>query len=76
MRKTTLVLGQLLRSVHIENSYLGKAGGLPGIVQRVTHLSKLPRTEQLQASDRAPRQSWLRGQWVALGQWVVPGLCD
>ena len=61
MRKTTLVLGQLLRSVHIENSYLGKAG-LPGIVQRVTRLSKLPRTakssfEQLQASDRAPRQS-------------------
>ena len=28
MRKTTLVPGQLLRSVHIEKSYLGKAGYL------------------------------------------------
>ena len=25
MRKTTLALGQLLRSVHMEKSYLGKA---------------------------------------------------
>ena len=37
-------------------------GGLPGVVQRVTRLSKLPRgnknsCEQLQASDHAPRQS-------------------
>ena len=35
--------------------------GLPGVVQRVTHLSRLPQDnenscEQLQASDRAPRQ--------------------
>ena len=49
MCKTTLAPGQLLRSVHIEKSYLGKAGypvlynGLPGVVQRVTRLSKLPR---------------------------------
>ena len=28
MRKTTRVLGQLLRSVHMEKSYLGKAGYL------------------------------------------------
>ena len=26
MRKTTLAPGQLLRSVHMEKSYLGKAG--------------------------------------------------
>ena len=26
MRKTTLVRGQLMRSVHTEKSYLGKAG--------------------------------------------------
>ena len=40
MRKTTLAPGQLLRSVHME---LPRQGGLPGAVQRVTHLSKLPR---------------------------------
>ena len=28
MRKTTLVLGQLLRFVHMEKSYLGKAAYL------------------------------------------------
>ena len=28
MRKTTLAPGQLLRSVHMEKSYLGKAGYL------------------------------------------------
>ena len=51
MRKPTLAPGQLLHSVHMEKSYLGKAGypvlynggGLPGVVQRVTRLSKLPR---------------------------------
>ena len=31
MRKTTLAPGQLLRSVHMKKSYLGKAG-LPGVV--------------------------------------------
>ena len=46
MRKTTLALGQLLRSVHMEKSYLGK-GGLPGVVQRVTRFSKLPRGNEL-----------------------------
>ena len=32
--------------------------------------------EQLQASDRAPRQSWPWGQWVAPVQWVALGLCE
>ena len=46
---------------HIEK--LPRQGGLPGVVQRVTRLSKLPRgnekliCEQFQASDHAPRQS-------------------
>ena len=60
MHKTTLAPEKLLRSVHIEKSYLGK-GRLPGVVQRVTRLSKLPQgkkknnsCEQLQASDRVP----------------------
>ena len=53
-------------------------GQLPGVVQWVTHLSKLPQArtnscEQLQTSDHAPRQSWPRGQWVAPRQWTVPG---
>ena len=39
-----------------------RQGGLPDVVQQVTRLSKLPRArknscEQLQASDRSPRQS-------------------
>ena len=38
MRKTTLAPGQLLRSVHMKKSYLGKAD----VVQRVTRLLKLP----------------------------------
>ena len=42
MRKATLAPGQLLRSVHTDISYLGKAG-LSGVVQRVNRLSKLPR---------------------------------
>ena len=62
LRKATLASGQLLRSVHMKESYRARQGGLPGVVQRVTRLSKLPRAtknscEQLQASDRAPRQS-------------------
>ena len=54
MRKTTLHPGQLLRSVHMEKSYLGKAAypvlytGLPGATKNSC--------EQLQASDHAPRQ--------------------
>ena len=39
MRKATLAPGQLLRSVHM----LPWQGGLPGVVQRLIHLSKLPR---------------------------------
>ena len=38
MRKTTLAPGQLLRG-----EKLPRQGGLPGVVQRVTRLSKLPR---------------------------------
>ena len=41
MHKTTLAPGQLLRSVHMEKSYLGKAD-LPGVGERVTRLSNLP----------------------------------
>ena len=41
MRKTILAPGQLLRSVHMEK--LPRQGGLPGVLQRVTRLSKLPR---------------------------------
>ena len=52
MRKTTLAPGQLLRSVHMEKSYLGKAG-YPVLLPGATKNS----CEQLQASDRAPRQS-------------------
>ena len=41
---------------------LPQQGGLAGVVQRITRLSKLPGAkknscEQLQASDHAPRQS-------------------
>ena len=58
MCKTTLAPGQLLRSVPIGGK-LPRQGGLPGVVQRVTRLSKLPKNscEQLQASDCRPRQS-------------------
>ena len=42
MRKTTLALGQILRSVHIGEK-LPRQGGVPGVVQWVTCLSKLPR---------------------------------
>ena len=42
MHKTTLALGQLLRSVHMEKK-LPWQGRLPGVVQRVTHLSRFPR---------------------------------
>ena len=66
MHKTTLVPGQLLRLLHMEKSYHGKAG-LPGVVQRVIRPSKLPWGNEnscerlLQASDRAPRQSRPQG---------------
>ena len=61
MRKTTLAPGQLLRSVHMEKSYLGKAGypvlynGSPA--SRSCPGATKNSCEQLQASDRAPRQS-------------------
>ena len=45
MRKTTIAVGQLLRSVHMEK--LPRQGRLPDVVQRVTsgvtRLSNLPR---------------------------------
>ena len=50
MRKTTLAPGQLLRSVHMEKSYLGKAGcttGNPPLEvapgQRKTHVNSYRR---------------------------------
>ena len=80
MRKTALAPGQLLRSVHMEESYHGKAGypvlykGLPA--SRSYPGATKNSCEQLQASDRSPRQSLPRGHWVAPGQWVVPGSCE
>ena len=65
MRKTTLALGQLLRSVHIKQSYLKVAPG-----QWKTHVNSYRRQTMHWG------KSWPRGQWVALGQWVVPGSCD
>ena len=55
MHKTYLAPGQLLRSVYMEKSYLGKAGNTslkvaPG--QQKTHVNM-----QLQGLDRAPSQS-------------------
>ena len=56
---------------------LPRQGGLPGVVQRVTRLSKLPRgNRKLMWTVTGVRQSWPRGQWVAPGQWVVPGSCE
>ena len=49
MHNTTLAPG------HGEK--LPRQGGLPGVVQRVTRLSRKASCEQLQASDRASRQS-------------------
>ena len=42
MRKTTLAPGQLLRFCS-HGEKLPRQGELPGVVQRVTRLSKLPR---------------------------------
>ena len=42
VRKTILSPGQLLRSVHMEKR-LPRQVGLPGVVQQVTRLLKLPR---------------------------------
>ena len=56
-------------------------GGLPGVVQRVTRLSKLPRgNEKLMWTVTGVRPctkaKLTPGQWVAMGQWVVPGSCE
>ena len=71
MRKTTFAPGQLLHSVHMEKSYLGKTG-YPVLYTYRSCLGRATRNsyEQLQASDHAPRQSWHRGQWA------VPGSCE
>ena len=45
MHKTTLALGQLLRSVS-HGEKLPRQGGFPIVVQRVTCLSKLPRSNE------------------------------
>ena len=61
MRKTAIAPGQLLRSVHMEKSYLGKAGypvlynGQP--TSRSCPGATKNSCEQLQASDRAPGHS-------------------
>ena len=61
MRKTTLAPGHLFAFCsHAEK--LPRQGGLPGVVQRVTASRSCPGAtknscEQLQASDRALRQS-------------------
>ena len=67
MRKTALAPGQLLRSVHMEKSYLGKEG--PGVVQRVTHLSKLPRGNDKTHVNSNKRQTMHRGK-------VDPGVSE
>ena len=61
MRKTTLAPGATFAFCS-HGEKLPRQGGLPGVVQRVAHFLKLPRAtknscEQLQALDRAPRQS-------------------
>ena len=43
IRKTTLAPGQLLRSVHMEKSYLGKAGYLVLYKPRKTHVNSYRR---------------------------------
>ena len=53
---------------------LPRQGGLPASRSHPGATKNL--CEQLQAPDHAPRQSWLRGQWAAPGQWVVPGSCE
>ena len=45
--------GELLRSVHMEESYLSKAG----LVQRVTRLSKLPRDNKNTSMHSYRRQT-------------------
>ena len=78
MRKTTLAWGQLLHSVHMEKSYLGKAGCTTGNQP----LEVAPGPGEIRANSyrrqtmQAPRQSWPRGQWVAPRQWAVPGSCE
>ena len=64
MRKTTLALGQLLRSVHMKKSYIGKVGYPPlevAPVQQKTHVN----------SDR--RQTLHRGK-VTPGSVSCPGI--
>ena len=59
MRKTALAPGQLLRS---DGEKLPRQRGLPGVVHREPASRSCPGAtknscEQLQVSDRAPRQS-------------------
>ena len=60
---------------------LPRQGGLPGVVQRVTRLAKLPRgNEKLMWTVTIVRPcteaKLTPGQCVAPGQWVVPGSCE
>ena len=70
MRKTTLALGQLLRSAHMEKSYIGRAG-LPCVVhdnppledalrQRKTHVNSY-RRQTMHRGKVDPRVSELPG---------------
>ena len=71
MRKTTLAPGQLLRSVHMEKSCLGKAlyNVVPGVVQRVTRRSKLPPGQRKTHVDSYRCQTMHRGK-------VDPGVSE
>ena len=63
MRKTTLAPWQLLSSAFCSHGQkLPRQGGLPGVVQWVSRLSKLPQDnenscEQSQASDHTQRMT-------------------
>ena len=71
MRKITLAPGELLRSVHMEKSYLGKSG-LPGVVQRVTRLWKLPLGNKKTHVNSCRRQTVHRGK-IDPGVSELPG---
>ena len=53
---------------------LPSQGWLPGVVQRVTHLSKLPQRKEKFMWTVTDARPW--GQWVAPRQWAVPGSCE
>ena len=80
MRKTTLASGATFAFCpHGEK--LPRQGGLPGVVQWVTQLSKLPRGNEklmwtVTGVRPCPEAKLTRGQWVTQGQWAVQGWCE